>query len=90
MLCGEEGDAARRASLGEYLEVERRFGESGSVAVELEEGIVLGQPRNGRALFAEGRVLPPADVVEESPPRSPSGVCRFSAVDRWCSLCSVF
>ncbi|XP_073059827.1 uncharacterized protein At3g17950-like [Primulina eburnea] len=92
MLCGEEGDAARRASLGEYLEVERRFGESSSVAVELEEGIVLGQPRNGRALFAEGRVLPPAEVVEESPPTPPSGVCRFSAlvaVDRWCSLCSV-
>ncbi|XP_073143132.1 uncharacterized protein At3g17950 [Henckelia pumila] len=88
MLCGEEGDAARRASLGEYLEVERRFGD-GSVAVELEEGIVLGQPRNGRALFAEGRVLPPAEVVEESSPAAPSGMCRFSAVDRWCNMCSV-
>ncbi|XP_073270486.1 uncharacterized protein At3g17950-like [Primulina huaijiensis] len=92
MLCGEEeGDEVRRASLGEYLEVERRFGD-GSVAVELEEGIVIGQPRNGRALFADGRVLPPANFVEESSQPASSGRCSFSAlvaVDRWCSLCSV-
>ncbi|KAG8388046.1 hypothetical protein BUALT_Bualt02G0084400 [Buddleja alternifolia] len=56
-----------RASLGEYLEVERRFGDGGAAA-ELEEGVVQEFPSNGRALFADGRVLPPVEVVEESSP----------------------
>ncbi|KAL2234431.1 UNVERIFIED_CONTAM: hypothetical protein Sindi_1175300 [Sesamum indicum] len=87
-LCRDECDS-RRASLGEYLEVERRFGDGGGAggpAVELEEGLVQELPRNGRALFADGRVLPPVDVVEESSPAAAAGLCRFSAVERWCSL----
>ncbi|KAL0464145.1 UNVERIFIED_CONTAM: hypothetical protein Slati_0302100 [Sesamum latifolium] len=55
-LCRDECDS-RRASLGEYLEVERRFGDGGGAggpAVELEEGLVQELPRNGRALFADG------------------------------------
>lgn len=88
-LCRDECDS-RRASLGEYLEVERRFGDGGGgPAAEIEEGLVQELPRNGRALFADGRVLPPADVVEASPSPSPAaaaGFCRFSAVERWCNL----
>ncbi|EPS58281.1 hypothetical protein M569_16534 [Genlisea aurea] len=57
-LCGEESDS-KRASLREYLEVERRFGNV-SAAAELEEGLVGEVAKNGRALFADGRVLPPA------------------------------
>ncbi|GER32955.1 type I restriction enzyme StySPI M protein [Striga asiatica] len=85
-LCGDDCDAGR-ASLGQYLEVERRrFGEGGPAA-ELEEGLVQDAPRNGRALFADGRVLPPAEVVEESPPAAAaSGLCRFAAVERCWSL----
>ncbi|XP_042001644.1 uncharacterized protein At3g17950-like [Salvia splendens] len=85
-LCRDECDS-RRASLGEYLEVERRFGGGG--AAELDEGLVQElQPRNGRALFADGMVLPPAQVVEDldSSPAAAAGICRFSAVERWCNL----
>ncbi|XP_057767414.1 uncharacterized protein At3g17950 [Salvia miltiorrhiza] len=82
-LCRDECDA-RRASLGEYLEVERRFG----AAAELEEGVVQELPRNGRALFADGMVLPPAEAVEDldSSPATAAGICRFSVVERWCNL----
>ncbi|KAG6413157.1 hypothetical protein SASPL_125861 [Salvia splendens] len=86
-LCRDECDS-RRASLGDYLEVERRFGDGGGAA-ELEEGLVQEmQPRNGRALFADGMVLPPAQVVEDldSSPSAAAGICRFSAVERWCNL----
>ncbi|CAN0881596.1 Uncharacterized protein At3g17950 [Linum grandiflorum] len=55
---------ARPASLGEFLEVERRYGdaaffddEDAAAAAETEGGT------RGRPLFADGRVLPPADVV---------------------------
>lgn len=52
------------ASLGEFLEVERRFGDVPFYgdAAELE-GVIGGnqhQERSGRVLFADGRVLPPA------------------------------
>ncbi|PIN01273.1 hypothetical protein CDL12_26220 [Handroanthus impetiginosus] len=83
-LCKDDCDA-RRASLGEYLEVERRFG-GGGVAAELEEGVVQEQPRNGRALFADGRVLPPAEAEQESP--AAAGLCRFSAVVSLSGICS--
>ncbi|KAI4351043.1 hypothetical protein L6164_005431 [Bauhinia variegata] len=65
-LC-RDGDA-RPASLGEFLEVERRFGDGAfyGTAAELE-GIVMGQQRNdGRVLFANGQVLPPADVDDRA------------------------
>lgn len=89
-LCRDECDS-RRASLGEYLEVERRFGDGGGgggPAAEIEEGLVQELPRNGRALFADGRVLPPVDFVEDSPSpaAAAAGLCRFSAVERWCNL----
>ncbi|XP_051113911.1 uncharacterized protein At3g17950 [Andrographis paniculata] len=79
-LCRDDADA-RRASLGEYLEVERRFG--GGSAVELDQELLVQEAHtNGRALFADGRVLPPADHEESSP----AVLCRFSAVERCCSL----
>lgn len=89
-LCRDEC-GSRRASLGDYLQVERRLsdgggGGGGGPAAELEEGLVQELPRNGRALFADGRVLPPVEVVEESSPRATAGFCRFAVVERWCSL----
>ncbi|CAN1148214.1 Importin subunit alpha-9 [Linum perenne] len=55
---------AKPASLGEFLEVERRYGDAAffdnefaAAAAEIEGGT------RGRALFADGRVLPPAEVV---------------------------
>ncbi|GKV46823.1 hypothetical protein SLEP1_g53784 [Rubroshorea leprosula] len=86
-LC-RDGDA-KPASLGEFLEVERRFGDVAFYddAAELEG--VMGshhhqhqhqqqlqeQHSNGRVLFADGRVLPPAVDDEET---STAGVlCRF-------------
>ncbi|KAI3454943.1 hypothetical protein Pfo_011606 [Paulownia fortunei] len=88
-LCNDECDS-RRASLGEYLEVERRFS-SGGAAAELEEGVVQEHPRNGRVLFADGRVLPPVDVEveeEQSPAAAATGLCRFSAVVSLSGICS--
>ncbi|XP_015966912.1 uncharacterized protein At3g17950-like isoform X1 [Arachis duranensis] len=68
-LC-RDGDSGP-ASLGDFLEVERRFGdvEFYGAAAELE-GIVApaggGQQRNGgRVLFADGRVLPPEANVDD-------------------------
>ncbi|KAG2294520.1 hypothetical protein Bca52824_041189 [Brassica carinata] len=80
------GDCSRRSSLGEYLEVERRFGDEavyGSAESELE-GVVARyreqQPAVAeRALFADGRVLPPASaeiVTGESTPVA-TALCRF-------------
>ncbi|KAL6545545.1 hypothetical protein OROGR_009419 [Orobanche gracilis] len=65
-LCRDDCDS-RRASLGEYLEVERRFGEGGGgcsdwPGAELEEGLVQEITRYGRGLFADGRVLAPIEV----------------------------
>lgn len=64
-LC-RDGDA-KPASLGEFLEVERRFGDAAfyGAAAELE-GVMRTvnnehqEATNGRTLFADGRVLPPA------------------------------
>lgn len=69
--------------------MERRFGDNGGdggAAAELEEGLVQELPRNGRALFADGRVLPPVEIVDDSSPVTAAGICRFSAVERWCNL----
>ena len=79
-LC-RDGGGAKPASLGEFLEVERRFGDA---AAELEGVMVAEQPRNGgvdgRLLFADGRVLPPADVAGDGGSSSSSmagGLWRF-------------
>ncbi|KAJ0238392.1 Uncharacterized protein HA466_0240370 [Hirschfeldia incana] len=63
----------RRSSLGEYLEVERRSGDE-AVYGSLE-GAVVG----GRALFADGRVLPPAsaEVVSGEGTPAVTPLCRF-------------
>ncbi|KAI5660289.1 hypothetical protein M9H77_29082 [Catharanthus roseus] len=93
-LCRDDGDCRPTASLGEFLEVERRFGDGafyggGAAAAAEIEGIVPvvddhHHSRNGRVLFADGRVLPPAEVVDddaESPAAvAAGGLCRFSVV----------
>lgn len=91
-LCGD--CEAKPASLGEFLEVERRFGDTAfySAAAELESVVATESSEghngtNGRVLFADGRVLPPAanDNGDESPsmaeilcrfPVSITGICR--------------
>lgn len=79
-LCRDDG--GRPASLGEFLEIERRFGDGafydGAPAAELH-GDVAAQTRNGRVLFADGRVLPPtpAGVNEGAATTAASALCRF-------------
>ncbi|KAK3019341.1 hypothetical protein RJ639_003872 [Escallonia herrerae] len=74
-LCRD--DDLKPSSLGEFLEVERRFGDGG-FAAELEAGVDAdAQPANGRLLFADGRVLPPADAGDGTPVAG--ALCRFSA-----------
>lgn len=76
-MC-RDGDA-RPASLGEFLEVERRFGDGAfyGTAAELE-GMVMGpqQSNHGRALFADGRILPPA-VADDGASTAGSLCSRF-------------
>ncbi|KAK3036992.1 hypothetical protein RJ639_029981 [Escallonia herrerae] len=72
-LCRD--DDLKPSSLGEFLEVERRFGDGG-FAAELEAG-GDAQPGNGRLLFADGRVLPPADAGDGTPVAG--ALCRFPA-----------
>ncbi|WMV22089.1 hypothetical protein MTR67_015474 [Solanum verrucosum] len=82
-LCRDECDS-KPASLGEYLEVERRLGDgafdggAAAAAAELEGVVIDAQPTNGRTLFADGRVLPPVEVEEESSSAGALGLCRFS------------
>ncbi|KAK7271192.1 hypothetical protein RJT34_26886 [Clitoria ternatea] len=77
-LC-RDGDA-RPASLGEFLEVERRIGDGTfyGTAAELE-GIIAGhQQRNGsRVLFADGKILPPSAEVDDGEPAAESLCHRF-------------
>ncbi|KAJ1438725.1 hypothetical protein SESBI_02995 [Sesbania bispinosa] len=77
-LC-RDGDA-RPASLGEFLEVERRCGDGAfyGTAAELE-GMVAGhqQGNGGRVLFADGRVLPPAADVDDEAAAAESLCNRF-------------
>lgn len=74
-LCRDDG--VKPASLGEFLEVERRFGDGAFYgnAVDLEG--VVDQQRNGRMLFADGRVLPPPPQTEEDASAA-GALCRFS------------
>ncbi|CAF1928431.1 hypothetical protein YC2023_059153 [Brassica napus] len=69
-------DCRRWSSLGEYLDVERRSGDEavyGSAEVELEGAVAE------RALFADGRVLPPAsaEVVSGEGTLAITALCRF-------------
>ncbi|XP_059644055.1 uncharacterized protein At3g17950 [Cornus florida] len=64
-LCRDD-DGLKRSSLGEFLEVERRFGDGAFYGVTAELEGVVEQPRNGRLLFADGRVLPPAQPEDGS------------------------
>lgn len=69
------------SKLGEFLEVERRFGDGAVFEVDGVENIDLGNNNNGRLLFADGRVLPPAAEDEDSctpAANVSSGLCRFS------------
>ncbi|GKV05196.1 hypothetical protein SLEP1_g17231 [Rubroshorea leprosula] len=84
-LCGD-GDT-KPASLGEFLEVERRFGDVAFFddATELEGAMESHhrhhqhqeQPRNGRELFADGRVLPPATDDEGTSTAGALWIWRF-------------
>ncbi|KAE8726576.1 Signal recognition particle 19 kDa family protein [Hibiscus syriacus] len=90
-IC-RDGDS-KPASLGEFLEVERRFGDGAFYGAEAELEGVIGtshdehhDARKGRSLFADGRVLPPASVAshpaddddEEDEKASTAGaLCRF-------------
>lgn len=72
-LCG--GEDSKPSSLGEFLEVERRFGEEALFGAELESA-VDSQPRDGRLLFADGRVLPPPSETEDGT-STVGSLCRF-------------
>ncbi|XP_050377679.1 uncharacterized protein At3g17950 [Argentina anserina] len=77
-LCRDDG--TKPASLGEFLEVERRFGDGAfyNTAAELEGVMVAQQPRNGgQMLFADGRVLPPSNVDDGASSSTAGGLCRF-------------
>ncbi|CAG7889920.1 unnamed protein product [Brassica rapa] len=77
----------RRSSLGEYLEVERRSGDEavyGSAEAELEGAVARYREQQPaavgeRALFADGRVLPPAsaEVVSGEGTEAVTALCRF-------------
>ncbi|KAL8170357.1 hypothetical protein V2J09_022161 [Rumex salicifolius] len=78
------GNSRRRnsASLGEFLEVERRFGEAPlyTGGGDQLEGIVSATRDGERVLFEEGRVLPPARkrVMHDSISNG-AGAVRFRA-----------
>ncbi|PRQ15883.1 hypothetical protein RchiOBHm_Chr7g0178231 [Rosa chinensis] len=77
-LCRDDG--TKPASLGEFLEVERRFGDGAfyNTAAELEGVMVAQQPRNGgQMLFADGRVLPPSNVDDGASSSTAGVLCRF-------------
>lgn len=72
-LCRD--DESRPASLGEFLEVERRYGDEAFFGGTAELQSVMQPQGNGRLLFADGRVLPP--VPKEEASHSAAGTCRF-------------
>ncbi|KAG2667654.1 hypothetical protein I3843_15G123500 [Carya illinoinensis] len=73
-----------RKNKNNFLEVERRFGDGaffGAAAAELEGVVALQQQHqqrngNGRLLFADGRVLPPAADGDDGASTAGS-LCRF-------------
>ncbi|KAK1405297.1 Signal recognition particle family protein [Heracleum sosnowskyi] len=77
-LCSDQ--ELKPSKLGEFLEVERRFGDGAIFSVD---GVVgdYGGESNGRVLFADGRVLPPMNGGgDECSPAANcgGGLCRFS------------
>ncbi|CAH9106864.1 unnamed protein product [Cuscuta europaea] len=83
-FCRDDGDF-KPASLGEFLEAERRFGDvafyGGGGGTEEFNGVVVeAHRRNGRTLFADGRVLPPAEADGESAADEAEryALCKFS------------
>lgn len=79
-LCSDQ--EIKPSKLGEFLEVERRFGDDAIFSVDgggLEMGNYSGE-NNGRVLFADGRVLPPEMGREECSPAAScgGGLCRLS------------
>ncbi|KAA8541361.1 hypothetical protein F0562_025320 [Nyssa sinensis] len=72
-LCRDE--ESKPSSLGEFLEVERRFGDGAFYGATAELEGVVTQPRNGRVLFADGRILPPAQPEEGT--STAGALCRF-------------
>ncbi|KAK9057507.1 hypothetical protein SSX86_022343 [Deinandra increscens subsp. villosa] len=84
-LCS--GEDLKPSSLGEFLEVERRFGEEAVFGGEAVVSMPETDRNNGGTLFADGRVLPPPRTeVETQPPSSDvdegtssvCSLCRFS------------
>ncbi|KAG4172376.1 hypothetical protein ERO13_A12G269600v2 [Gossypium hirsutum] len=86
-IC-RDGDS-KPASLGEFLEVERRFGDGAFYGATAELEGVMGtghdenhEARNGRSLFADGRVLPPPSAAAAPPAgddddEKSTALCRF-------------
>ncbi|GMI99503.1 hypothetical protein like AT3G17950 [Hibiscus trionum] len=79
---------SKPASLGEFLEVERRFGDGAFYGAAAELEGVMGtahDARNGRLLFADGRVLPPVSAAphptgdddEDEKTSTAGALCRF-------------
>ncbi|KAK9115190.1 hypothetical protein Syun_021987 [Stephania yunnanensis] len=90
-LCRD--DVAGPSSLGEFLEVERRYGGDGGggegeyygAAAEYEGvAAVAGNGSNGRVLFADGRVLPPRSGADlDSEEAGPSASALAGALSRF-------
>ncbi|XWS60845.1 hypothetical protein CRYUN_Cryun07bG0072700 [Craigia yunnanensis] len=84
-LC-RDGDA-KPASLGEFLEVERRFGDGAFYGAAAELEGVMGTQHDedheatiGRTLFADGSVLPPpaaGDDDDDEVTSTAGALCRF-------------
>nr|GEW22587.1 hypothetical protein [Tanacetum cinerariifolium] len=79
-LCS--GEDLKPSSLGEFLEVERRFGEEA-----VFDGEMTGEIGGG-VLFADGRVLPPSRGVDQSDDSMSSvcSICPFSV--SFAGICS--
>ncbi|CAI9300988.1 unnamed protein product [Lactuca saligna] len=73
-LCS--GVATKPSSLGEFLEVERRFGVEALFDCDALMDLNLDDNRNndGRMLFANGRVLPPPTLPSDVDERSASSL----------------
>ncbi|XP_071690358.1 uncharacterized protein At3g17950-like [Rutidosis leptorrhynchoides] len=72
-LCS--GDDLKPSSLGEFLEVERRFGEE---ALFGGEAVAVGDRNVSEGmLFADGRVLPPQQRMECDGDDGTTSICSF-------------
>ncbi|XP_047318593.1 uncharacterized protein At3g17950 [Impatiens glandulifera] len=92
-FCRDDGSGP--SSLGEFLEVERRFDDGGfygEVSQSQTQSQTQSQPSNGRLLFADGRVLPPASSAAEEEVMSPSfeSLRRFSVSLTGICNCGVY